>query len=153
MRRPPEALGELLILLRTRARMSQRELARASGVSYTQIGDLERGTGGSPSPITLRSLAKGLALDEFNADVGFDPIRADAFYRQLMEAAGYLGGLPLDAPPKRTGEEDVLEYLAARSGDTAVSEQLVRLAEKYPELAPEDQMVIRRLVGTWLRDP
>jgi transcriptional regulator with XRE-family HTH domain len=132
--------------------MSQRELSRASEVSYTQIGDLERGQGGNPSPLTLRALARGLATDSFHPN-GVEPVRADAFYRQLMEAAGYLGGLPVDAPPKRTNEDDVVAWLTARTGDTAVSEQLVALAARYPELDPEDQLVVRRLLTIWTREP
>src|SRR4030095_7828628 len=93
-----DALGEVLAILRKRARLSQRELSRLSEISYTQIGDLERGRGGKPSPLTLRALARGLATDAF-LDAGYDPVRADAFYRQLMDAAGYLRGLPTDAPP------------------------------------------------------
>src|SRR5829696_3895101 len=92
-----EALGNLLSILRRRARMSQRELSRASEISYTQIGDLENARGGNPSPLTLRALSKGLATDDFLPE-GHDSVRADAFYRQLMDAAGYLRGLPIDAP-------------------------------------------------------
>ena len=51
-----EALGSVLAALRRRARMSQRALSRASGISYTQIGDLENARGYNPSPLTLRAL-------------------------------------------------------------------------------------------------
>ena len=147
----PAALGEMMGTLRRRARMSQRELARLCDVSYTQIGDLERGQGGFPSPLTLRSIAKGLATDAF-LEQGYDPIRADACYRQLMDAAGYLGGLPVDAPPKRTDEDDVVGYLTRKTSDLAVAELLVRVAEKWPELSAEDQVVAKHLLTGWVRD-
>jgi transcriptional regulator with XRE-family HTH domain len=150
MRRPPEALGQVMALLRSRSRLSQRELSRLSEVSYTQISDLERGQGGSPSPLTLRAIARGLASDDFEP-TGVNPVRADAFYRQLMEAAGYLGGVPVDQAPKKTDADDVILYLTARTGDTAVSERLLRLAEYYPDLAVEDQMVVRRLLDVWTK--
>lgn len=57
----------------------------------------------------LRALAKGLATDDFLAE-GYDPVRADAFYRQLMEAAGYLSGLPIGrAPPESSTDEDAVD--------------------------------------------
>jgi transcriptional regulator with XRE-family HTH domain len=151
MRQTPDALGAVMVALRRRARLSQRELSRLAEISYTQIGDLERGQGGNPSPLTLRALARGLATDQFR-DEGYDPTRADAFYRQLMAAAGYLSGVPVDAPPKRIDEEDVVDWLTARTGDTALSEQLVALAARYPDLDPEDQLVVRRLLTTWIRE-
>lgn len=155
---PQEALAFVLATLRRRARMSQRELSAYSkrfapdgkGVSYTQIGDLERAVGYNASPLTLRAIARGLAADEY-APGGFDQVRADAFYRQLMDAAGYLSGLPIEAPVQ-TGAGDVLEFLASKTGDSTISERLLRLAEKYPELAAEDQMVMRRLVDSWLKE-
>jgi transcriptional regulator with XRE-family HTH domain len=150
VRRPPEALANLLVTLRTRARMSQRELSRTSEVSYTQIGDLERSAGGSPSPITLRALARGLAADDSQPN-GYNPVRADAFYRQLMAAAGYLTGVTTDAPPKQTDAQDVIAFLAGASGDTDIATKLVRLAERWPELSVDDQMVARHLVGTWAK--
>jgi transcriptional regulator with XRE-family HTH domain len=144
-------LGSLLALLRKRARMSQRELSRASGVSYTQISDLERATGGKPSPTTLRSIARGLATDAVDvSDV--DQAKADAFYTQLMQAAGYLRGL--GAPESnKTDEEDVIAYLTYHSGDAGVAEQLVRLARRYPELTSEEQMVAGHLIAQWARGP
>lgn len=139
------ALGQILEVLRKRARMSQRELSRNSGISYTQIGDLERGDALAPSPITLRALSRGLATDNFS-EGGFDAVRADAFYRQLMDAAGYLGGLPVGAPPRAPDEDDLVNYLSTKTKDSDVSARLLRLAQQYPDMAPEDQLVIKRLV-------
>ena len=143
-------LADLLILLRRRARMSQRALSRASGISYTQIGDMERGQGGQPAPQTLRSLARGLATDALDlTDV--DQTKADADYAQLMQAAGYLRGLGAST---RDGADEaaVMRFLTSRSGDPQIAEQLVKLARRYPELSPETQIVVRHLLGTWVQE-
>ena len=143
-------LADLLTLLRRRARMSQRELSRASGISYTQIGDMERGQGGQPAPQTLRSLARGLATDALDlTDV--DQTKADADYAQLMQAAGYLRGLGAST---RDGADEaaVMRFLTSRSGDPQIAEQLVKLARRYPELSPETQIVVRHLLGTWVQE-
>src|SRR5690348_13012741 len=123
-RSTPADLASLLRMLRTRARTSQRELARASGISYTQVSDLEGGKGGHPSPLTLRAIARGLATDALDAN-DMDSARADAYYRQLMAAAGYLR--PFGAStPEETSEDDVLKFLETRSGDPGVADLLVR---------------------------
>jgi transcriptional regulator with XRE-family HTH domain len=149
----PRDLGATLAAIRQRARMSQRELSRVSDVSYTQIGDLERGTGGNPSPLTLRALAKGLATDAFLTE-GYEPIRADAFYRQLMDAAGYLRGLPVESPPQdgpqEVTEDAVVQFLSSRAGDATLAANLAQLAHRYPDLSPDEQTVVRHLVGTWV---
>jgi transcriptional regulator with XRE-family HTH domain len=131
--------------------MSLRELSKYADISYTQISAIENGSGGNPSPITLRAISRGLAVDEFN-DGKVDQIRADAFYRQLMDAAGYLGGLPIDAPAPETDDDDVVRYLAARVNDSDLAERLMRLVNRYPEMERDDQVVVRRLVESWVRD-
>ena len=151
-----EALGSVLAALRRRARMSQRALSRASGISYTQIGDLENARGYNPSPLTLRALAKGLATDEFLAE-GYDPMRADAFYRQLMDAAGYLGGLPIgtsqqEPPTDEEAENAALEFLSSKAGDEDLAAKLLGLARRYPDLSPEEQTAVRHLVEMWSKD-
>jgi transcriptional regulator with XRE-family HTH domain len=143
-----DRLGEVLLGLRRRARLSQRELSRAAEISYTQISDLERGHGGNPSPLTLRALAKGLATDEF-LDSGYDPQRADAFYRALMEAAGYLGGVPLGQARRGPTVEELREYLTKLTDDSAVADQMLALAERWADLDPADQAVAKRLLGMW----
>ena len=150
-RATPAALGQMMATLRKRNRMSQRELARLSDISYTQIGALEQGQGGFPSPLTLRALAKGLASDDFQ-EQGYDPIKADAFYRQLMETSGYLGGLAGGGPVRRTNQDEVVGYLNQRTDDLDVAEMLVGLAERWQELEPEDQHVAKRLMAGWLKD-
>jgi transcriptional regulator with XRE-family HTH domain len=149
-RTPPSELGDLLKLLRAKSRMSQRELGRTSGISYTQIGDLESGRGGQPSPITLRAISRGLTTDALDPhDV--DQAKSDAYYTQLMQAAGYLRGL--GAPtPRDAEEEDVLKFLEDRSGDAAIGERLVQLARGYPDLSIETQMVVRHLLAQWVRE-
>src|SRR5438046_2953583 len=107
--------------------MSQRELARTSDISYTQVGDLEGGTGGHPSPLTLRAIARGLATDALDPN-DIDFTKADAYYRQFMQAAGYLRGLAEGPDHHKTSEEDVLDYLRARSGDWALPNLLIEVA-------------------------
>jgi transcriptional regulator with XRE-family HTH domain len=143
-----DRLGEVLLGLRRRARLSQRELGRAADISYTQISDLERGQGGNPSPLTLRALAKGLATDDF-LDQGYDPSRADAFYRSLMEAAGYLGGVPLGQARRAPTAEDAREYLAKVTDDAALADELLALAERWADLDPADQGLAKRFLGMW----
>jgi transcriptional regulator with XRE-family HTH domain len=145
-----ENLGATLNILRRRARMTQRELSAESKISYTQIGDLEKGRGGHPSPLTLRALARGLSTDSIDETV--DQVRADAAYRQLMAAAGYLTGIygPEAADP--TSERGVIAFLAARFGDEDLAERLVRLATRYPGFPADLQGVVRYLVAEWTHD-
>jgi transcriptional regulator with XRE-family HTH domain len=148
-------LGSLLELLRRRARMSQRELSRASGISYTQIGDLERGDSLNPSPQTLRSLARGLATDNFSPE-GYDAVREDAFYRQLMDSAGYLRGLPVGVSARdgdyEITEDDVVRYLARLTGDADLAAKLAKFADRYPSLSSDEQTTMRYVIGTLLKE-
>jgi transcriptional regulator with XRE-family HTH domain len=133
--------------------MSQRELARRSGVSSTNISLIESAGGFNASPFTLRAIAEGLSTYEYDDDVRkVDEARADVYYGQLMEAAGYLTGLPFERPKDEIDEGDVLRFLTERAGDVTISERLLRLADRYPELSEDDQLVVRRLVDTWIRD-
>ena len=156
-----EALAAVLTTLRRRARLSQRDLARRAGVSATAIGDLERAVGYNASPLMLRAISRGLASFERDADgaevTEVDQLRADAFYRQLMDAAGYLGGLPIGiSQPEAQTEEDAehaaLKFLSSKAGDADLAARLVGLARRYAELSPEDQIAVRHLVGMWVKD-
>ena len=57
MAEPPVAFAALLRKLRTEARLTQEELAEASGVRPRSISDLERGVAVSPQRETIRRLA------------------------------------------------------------------------------------------------
>ena len=144
-----DAIASMLGALRRRTRMSQRELGRRSDLSYAVINDLERAAGYSPSPSTLRALARGLATYEVDDDGRgtVDQNRARAYFRQLMSAAGYLDGFAADEPT----EESVRTYLTSRSGDAAFTERLLLLAEQYPEMPATDRMLLDRIVDTVLR--
>ena len=122
--------------------MCQRDLSRRSGVSYTMIGDLERAAGYNASPLTLRSLARGLASFEKDADgvevTDIDQVKADAFYRRLMEAAGYLSGLPIGTSPREAATDEdaesaALAFLSSKAGDQDLAARLLGLARRYPD--------------------
>lgn len=89
--------------LRERRRFSQEELAERAGVSAQTIANLENGfnrdTGKERKPDvdTLRRIADALAEGR-ESD-------AALYYRELMDAAGYLDGLPLIATPTRPQAE------------------------------------------------
>jgi hypothetical protein len=36
--------------------------------------------------------------------------------------------------------------------DDDLAARLLQLARRYPELSPDDQTVVRHLVGTWVKD-
>jgi hypothetical protein len=102
------------------------------------------------SPNDLRALANRLPADDFVPE-GYEPTRADAFYRQLMGAANYLNGLPMDLPARRQTTEDVVDWLANQTGVSAVAELSVSLAQAYAEMTPADQMVMKHLAGEWVK--
>jgi len=59
---PPVTFAALLRRLRAEARLTQEELAEASGVRPRSISDLERGVALAPQRETIRRLADGLGL-------------------------------------------------------------------------------------------
>ena len=109
----PAALGQALEWLRTRNRLSQRKLARLSGVSRETVSLIERGES-LPRPDTLECLARGLALD---LDGRLDEDRFADYHARLFRAAGYPtapAGTPL--------------------GGGDLSARLADLFARYPEL-------------------
>lgn len=58
-----ETFRGLLRAARTRAALSQRELAERAGLSERAISDLERGARRKPYPSTVRNLAEALGLE------------------------------------------------------------------------------------------
>ena len=62
MAEPPVTFAALLRKLRTEVRLTQEELAEASGVRPRSISDLERGVAVSPQRETIRRLADALKL-------------------------------------------------------------------------------------------
>ena len=114
-REQAETLGARLAGLRRRHRISQQVLARESGLSRGIISIIERGLDPStkqppnPRTDTLRRLASALAVD---GDGRRDDTLAEAYYRELMDAAGYLPPLPIAAPSALPAESwDLLNEL------------------------------------------
>lgn len=83
----PLVFGAELVRLRLDAHLSQRALAKLSGVSNTAISDLESGEAPPPHPLMLSKLARGLATSGLGVR---DEQRAEANYLTLMRAAGYV---------------------------------------------------------------
>lgn len=121
----PEALGAELIRLRTNVHLSQRQLARFSGVSNTSISDLESGAAPAPHPNALMKIAQGLATSGSGA---IDEAKADEHYLALMRAAGYL------PPEEVTADDDELfrAQIAAVVG---------------PDRAPMAELLLKKLRG------
>lgn len=67
-RRSPGRLSELIRRLRTRAGLTQQELAKVSGVSVASLRDLEQGRVRKPRVATLLSLAEALRLSDSEAE-------------------------------------------------------------------------------------
>ena len=83
MAEPPVTFAALLRKLRTEARLTQEELAEATGLSPRSISDLERGIATTPRRDTVRLLADGLGLAgpvraEFEAVARGRPVPAGA---------------------------------------------------------------------------
>lgn len=92
MQTRPSDLASLLKRLRQRQRVGQKELGDLAGLSRTLITNLERGADldgrpPNPRPDTLRRLARGLSTDGEGTP---HPEAEEAFYAELMAAAGYL---------------------------------------------------------------
>lgn len=89
------ALARVLKELRDRQRFSQEELALRAQMSTAGIAKIER-AGSLAEPDTLRRIAQALADTH--------PEDAPEYFRQLMEAAGHLIGLPDQSG--RSGQPD-----------------------------------------------
>jgi hypothetical protein len=89
---PPRPLPEELQWRRRRARLSQRDLAKLGGLSWSSVQVIEQAgkQGGKERPYTrpdtIRKLAIGLAKD---ADGNVDEEAFAEHYRALMRAAGH----------------------------------------------------------------
>lgn len=110
-----QALSDELIALRQRSRISQRDLARLTGVSEGTIKNIEAGQNTQPRPQTLRALADGLATDGAGNK---DESLAEEYYDRLATAAGY-------APAKAIQSEQ---------SPTHARTQLYDLLVKNPEV-------------------
>jgi tetratricopeptide (TPR) repeat protein/transcriptional regulator with XRE-family HTH domain len=110
---PPVTFAALLRRLRTEARLTQEELAEATGLSPRSISDLERGIAATPRRDTVRLLADGLRLA--------DPARAE------FEAVAR--GRPAPAIPVTAGAAAMRTLPRDIASFTGRQQELVRLAE------------------------
>lgn len=136
------AVGKRLSEIRRRKRFSIRGLARESGISASYIAQLESGTPDPrtqkvprPTPTVLQLLADALG-DGSGAD-------ADAFYQELMTAAGYLKeghrdvGMRINIGDAEPGSD---EYQPSEA-DTVTKE----LREGWDELPEAEREFLRNL--------
>jgi len=108
---PPVTFAGLLRKLRAEARLTQEELAEASGVRPRSVSDLERGVAVTPQRDTVRRLADALGLlgparAEFEAAARGRPVPAVP-----VTAAAGMRTLPRDIA-SFTGRDQELELLA-----------------------------------------
>jgi tetratricopeptide (TPR) repeat protein/transcriptional regulator with XRE-family HTH domain len=119
---PPVTFAALLRELRTEARLTQEELAEASGVRPRSISDLERGVALSPQRETIRRLADALKLSEL-VRAQFEAVARGRAVPAATEAADAGGAaaatrtLPRDVA-SFTGRQQELEQLAEAAAGT-----------------------------------
>jgi transcriptional regulator with XRE-family HTH domain len=112
---PPRGLPEELAWRRRRARLSQRDLAKLGGLSWSSVQVIEQAAkkGGKERPHTrpdtIRKLAIGLAKD---ADGILDEEAFAEHYRALMRAAGHTEVVGVLSDPEVLATE--LERLLGR---------------------------------------
>ena len=109
MAEAPEQFADVLRTLRTRARLTQQELADAAGLSLRTVSNLERGAAASPRKETTRLLGDALGL------IGAERERFETAARgqsqpSMPPAAAALRSLPRDITGF-TGRERELEQL------------------------------------------
>jgi transcriptional regulator with XRE-family HTH domain/tetratricopeptide (TPR) repeat protein len=113
---PPVTFAALLRRLRTEARLTQEDLAEASGVRPRSISDLERGVSVSPQRETIRRLADALKLSEV-VRAQFEAVARGRVFAAATEAAATGGAaaatrtLPRDVA-SFTGRQQELEQMA-----------------------------------------
>jgi transcriptional regulator with XRE-family HTH domain len=108
---PPVTFAALLRKLRTEARLTQEELAEATGLSPRSISDLERGIAATPRRDTVRLLADALRLvgparAEFEAVARGRPVAV----MPVTESASAMRTLPRDIA-SFTGRQQELDEL------------------------------------------
>ena len=136
-------LGQLLHRLRAGQNLTQRELGRRAGLSWTFIQLLEKGvradTGRpvTPSPESLRKVAAGLARDPIDPELK-NLGTAAGLFRQLMEARGWGAD---DAPPPEPSVPTVEEIQAVLTtfAGADVAAELVNLAQVWYALSPDSR--------------
>ena len=109
MAEPPVTFAALLRELRSEARLTQEELAEASGVRPRSISDLERGVALSPQRETIRRLADALKLSEL-VRAQFEAVARGRAVPAATEAAGAGGA----ATATRTLPRDIASFTGRR---------------------------------------
>ncbi|WP_405656323.1 helix-turn-helix domain-containing protein [Streptomyces sp. RK9] len=138
------SVGDRLRELRKRADLTQRELAKASGVSFRTVENLEQGRGGTPRLETLRKLAAPLRtttsyLQGDRAEAG-DP-DADTVERWADVRSVLMGPPPVlgpdDVPPTVAGVQTLVRDMTPLfSGD-----QFAELSTVLPPLLREAELL------------
>jgi transcriptional regulator with XRE-family HTH domain len=126
---PPVTFAALLRNLRTQARLTQEELAEASGVRPRSISDLERGVAVSPQRETIRRLADALNLPgpdraRFEAVARGRPVPPPA--EAAAQAAAATRTLPRDVA-SFTGRQQELQELVNATVGLAASAGVVSI--------------------------
>jgi tetratricopeptide (TPR) repeat protein/transcriptional regulator with XRE-family HTH domain len=114
---PPVTFAALLRKLRTQARLTQEELAEATGLSDRSISDLERGIATTPRRDTVRLLADALGL----AGQALAEFEAVARGRPVPVAPTGTGNAAVRTLPRDvasfTGRQQELDQLVAAAAD------------------------------------
>lgn len=115
----PQTFAQLLKQLRTRAGLTQEELAHASDVSARSISDLERGIAQKPHGNTIRLLSDALGLTN-SARTAFErTARGQPLARPSAPAGATLRALPRDIASFTGREPELRALLDAAEGRDA----------------------------------
>ncbi|RBM05626.1 helix-turn-helix transcriptional regulator [Streptomyces sp. PT12] len=161
----PDTIGDRLRKARKRAGLSQGDLARESGVSYSLIQQLEQGARTDTRLETARKLAAALRVPTTkllteHAEEAADDATADQWTRVRRAAVGLYDGDAdeINEPPTIEGVKAALDatdrlFAVGHFGRLgSLLPPLIRDAETLAELTPEGRQLrvrITQLVG-WL---
>ena len=130
MAEPPVTFASLLRKLRAEARLTQEELAEASGVRPRSISDLERGVAVTPQRDTVRRLADALKLTGL-VRAQFEAVARGRAVLATAEAAGTRVAAATRTLPRDiasfTGRQQELQELVNATADTAESGGVVSI--------------------------
>jgi transcriptional regulator with XRE-family HTH domain len=133
-----EPLATVLTRWIRRERLRPADIERACGVSRAHLWLMTSGKVPRPTPETLRKLALGLATDPDTRVV--DRLKRDHALGELSVAAGY--------PDFRTDADagDLIVALRAASANHQVAEFWREMVERYPDLSPTHQQIVRSVL-------
>ena len=119
MAEPPVTFAALLRALRAEARLTQEDLAEASGVRPRSISDLERGVAVTPQRETIRRLADALNLTgpvraQFEAVARGRAAPADTEAAGVGGAAAATRTLPRDIASFTGRQQELQELVTGR---------------------------------------